>query len=196
MRAGQREFEQGVRLYRLCALVARRQYGKTTIASRIALRKMMKTAGHTVIFGSVKLDLGREIVRKESAEVFQAFTLLAAEAQEKKTRLEMFDSANGASIANLKPDDLAELYESSRLEARLYHSRTVYSRTKVVALTPDAVGESGDVILDEVGRAKRFREVMEAMMPIISSNRNYRAILTTTPPQAASLRRRAIFTAM
>jgi len=61
-RAGQIEFERGVDLHRVTGLVARRQYGKTTIAARIALKKMMRIPGHTVVFGSVKLDLGREIV--------------------------------------------------------------------------------------------------------------------------------------
>jgi len=80
VRSGQREFERGVRNHRIAGLLARRQYGKTTIASRIALRKMMKEAGHTVIFGSVKVDLGREIVRKEADSLQKAFRLIAEQA--------------------------------------------------------------------------------------------------------------------
>jgi hypothetical protein len=181
VRAGQREFERGVEQHRVCGLLARRQYGKTTIASRIALKKMMKTAGHTVIFGSVKVDLGREIVRKESDAMQKAFSLLANQAKEAKTLLQAVDD-KGKNVTEVNLDDWAELYEQSRLEFRLFHDRTTYSRTKVVALTPDAVGETGDLILDEVGRAKRFREVIEAMMPIIASNPEFRAIYTTTPP--------------
>jgi hypothetical protein len=186
VRAGQREFERGVDQHRIAGLLARRQYGKTTIASRISLKKMMRTPGHTVIFGSVKLDLGREIVRKESAEMQKAFAIIATQAQQANTLLDVVDSSAAGktdkSVAGLNADDFAELYEAQRLEFRLYHSRTIYSRTKVVALTPDAVGETGDVILDEVGRAKKFREVWEAMKPIISSNPEFRCILTTTPP--------------
>ena len=52
VRAGQREFERGVDQHRIAGLLARRQYGKTTISSRISLKKMMRKAGHTVIFGS------------------------------------------------------------------------------------------------------------------------------------------------
>ena len=52
----------------------------------------------------------------------------------------------------------------------------------MVALTPDAVGETGDLILDEVGRVKNFRDVLEAVMPIIASNPTFRCIYTTTPP--------------
>jgi hypothetical protein len=183
-RAGQLEFERGVERYRVAGLLARRQYGKTTIAARIALKKMMKTAGHTVIFGSVKVDLGREIVRKECGEMQAAFALMARQAEAAKLKLDCVDShrGDGKSLASLNADDYAELYELQRLEFRLYHSKTIYSRTKVVALTPDAVGETGDLIMDEVGRCKKFRDVLEAVMPIIASSPLFRAIYTTTPP--------------
>ena len=92
VRAGQREFERGVRKYRVCGLLARRQYGKTTIASRISLRKMMKIAGHTVIFGSVKLDLGREIVRKEADALQKAFQINAAVAEAANLKLQLADA--------------------------------------------------------------------------------------------------------
>ena len=72
-RAGQVAFERDLDRHRVCAFLTRRQYGKTTNAARIALKKMMRTKGHTVIFGSVKLDLGREIVRKESEAMTRAF---------------------------------------------------------------------------------------------------------------------------
>jgi len=57
--------------YRVVAFLARRQYGKTTTFAKIALKKMMKQRDHTVIFGSAKLGLSREIVRKE-AQILQA----------------------------------------------------------------------------------------------------------------------------
>ena len=177
-RAGQREFERGVRLRRIAGLLARRQYGKTTLAARIALWKMMKTAGHTVIFGSVKVDLGREIVRKE-AEALQKAVMTMTDAEE---MFRLADATKDKALPTLAPDDFAELYEAQRLEFRLYHSNTIYSRTKVVALTPSAVGETGDLILDEVGRVKNFREVWEAVSPIIASQPQFRCVLTTTPP--------------
>ena len=179
-RAGQRAFARDIQEHRICGFLTRRQYGKTTNAARIALMKMMRTAGHTVVFGSVKLDLGREIVRKESEALHHIINALETEAL--TAQLKIVDSYNGKALAGVKADDFAELYEASRLELRLYHSRTIYSRTKVVALTPDAVGETGDLILDEVGRVKKFREVWEAVKPIISSNPDFRCLLTTTPP--------------
>ena len=180
VRAGQREFERGVQLHRVAGLLARRQYGKTTIASRIALKKMMKLAGHTVVFGSVKLDLGREIVRKEADAMQRAFSLLALQAADAKLKLDAVDGEK--IVTSVSADDWADIYEHSRLEFRLYHSRSIYSRTKVVALTPDAVGETGDLIMDEVGRVPHFGDVLEAVMPIIASNPEFRAIYTTTPP--------------
>lgn len=182
VRAGQRAFERFVREHRVAGLLARRQYGKTTIASRIALRKMMKVPGHTVIFGSVKVDLGREIVRKEADALQKAFAMMAQTAHDAGRMLSLADAASGKILPALSVDDFAELYEATRLEMRLYHSDALYSRTKVVALTPDAVGETGDLIMDEVGRVKNFAEVLEAVMPIISSNPEFRAIYTTTPP--------------
>jgi hypothetical protein len=178
VRAGQREFEGGVMQHRIAGLLARRQYGKTTMASRIALRKMMLKAGHTVIFGSVKVDLGREIVRKEAEALQKAISAM----EDGQELFQLADGSNGKSLPKLSGDDFAELYEAQRLEFRLYHSRTTYSRTKVVALTPSAVGETGDLILDEVGRVKNFREVWEAVKPIISSQPTFRCVLTTTPP--------------
>lgn len=196
-RAGQIAFERDIDQHRISAFLTRRQFGKTTGAARISLKKMMRTAGHTVVFGSVKLDLGREIVRKESEQMSRAFQMITAAAAKAKMELELMDGQTGQ---QLKPEELvnkklasdrikaissadfAELYESQRLEFRLYHSRTIFSRTKVLALTPDAVGETGDLILDEVGRVKKFREVWEAVKPIISSNPEFRCLLTTTPP--------------
>jgi hypothetical protein len=184
-RAGQREFMRGVEAHRVAGLLARRQYGKTTIASQISLKKMMKVAGHTVVFGSVKLDLGREIVRKEAEAMQKAFAMMAARAKEAKGLLQAVDvnrPTKTDQAESFSADDWAEIYEACRLEFRLWHDRTTYSRTKVVALTPAAVGETGDLILDEVGRVKNFRDVYEAVSPIIASNPDFRCIFTTTPP--------------
>lgn len=193
IRAGQREFERGIDLHRITGFLTRRQYGKTTEAARISLKKMMRKAGHTVVFGSVKLDLGREIVRKESEQLQKAFRMAGELASQAGTLLTLANAETGKDIGStteagkagqlvLSAEDFAELYEASRLEFRLYHSRSIYSRTKVVALTPEAVGETGDLITDEVGRVRKFREVCEAIKPIISSNPEFRWLLTTTPP--------------
>ena len=118
-RTGQKAFERDVREHRVCGLLARRRYGKTTIASRIALFKMMKTPGHTVVFGSVKVDLGRDMVREESKQLRQGFTALAG-----KSRLTLADDHGKELPPAMSDDDFADLYEATRLEFRLWHDRT------------------------------------------------------------------------
>lgn len=182
LRPGQRRFHQFVDAHRISAFLARRQYGKTTTVASVALKKMMRTRQHTVVFGSAKLSLSREIVRKEAQIMQQALGgLRSVEA----ARLKFTDSQTGQVLpTDIRAEDFAEIFEAQRLEFRFYHSNSSfdYSRTKVVALLPDTVGETGDLMLDEVGRVKNFREVWEAVKPIIASNRDFRCTLTTTPP--------------
>lgn len=180
MRAGQRRFFRLVDSYRLFAFCARRQYGKTTTFANVALKKMMKTPNHTVIFGSAKLNLSREIVRKESEVIGRSIS-------EAVRRLEagqfmVADSDSGKVPDRLTADDFAGLFEAQRLEFRFFHSRGSYSRTKVVALRPDTVGETGDLMCDEIGFIQNWREVWKAIEPIVSSNPSYRLLLSTTPP--------------
>jgi hypothetical protein len=180
MRAGQRNFLRLVDEYRLMAFLARRQYGKTTTFAKIALKKMMKNKRHTVIFGSAKINLSREIVRAEAYIIQSAITEAIGKAADAALRI--FDANTGKAPDKLTTDDFAELFEAQRLEFRYYHDRTNYSRTKVVALTPDAVGETGDLMCDEIGRVRNWREVWEAVSPIIASNPAFRLTLATTIP--------------
>jgi hypothetical protein len=180
LRTAQKEFVRGVERHRLCAFVARRQFGKTTTLASIALKRMMKTPGHTVVFGSAKLNLSREIVRKE-AQLLES-GLRAMLKEDAAERLQLADAGNGKVITGLSEDDLAAIFEAQRLEFRFYHSRTLYSRTKVVALRPDTVGETGDLFCDEITRVGNWRDVWEAIEPIVSSNPEFRLILSGTPP--------------
>jgi hypothetical protein len=180
MRSGQRHLFRLVDDYRMLAFVARRQYGKTTAFANIAVKKMMKVKNHTVIFGSAKLNLSREIVRKEAnvmergiAATIKAFTV---------GRFLIADAGTNKVPDKLTHDDFAELFEAQRLEFRYFHSRGSYSRTKVVALRPDTVGETGDLMADEIGRIGNWREVYEAIEPIVQSNPLFRLLLSTTPP--------------
>jgi hypothetical protein len=183
LRTGQKAFMRLIDEQRLTAFLARRQYGKTTTFAAVALKKMMKRRDHTVIFGSAKLNLSREIVRKEAAILQVAIDLLAKQAGENtKGLVQIVDTAATVQPKRFTADDFAGAYEAQRLEFRYYHSRTSYSRTKVVALLPDTVGETGDLMMDEVGRVRNFREVWEAVEPIVQSNPEFRCTICTTPP--------------
>ena len=180
-RAGQKSFVRGVDRYGVTGFLARRQYGKTTILASISLKKMMKQRGHTVIFGSVKLSLGREVVRKESEIIRKAIAALQADVAETAGQLKTVDASTGKSLDKLRDDDYAEMFEAQKLEFRYYHDRLDYSRTKVVALEPDTVGETGDLICDEISRKLNWPEVWEAIEPIAQSNPDFRVIFATTP---------------
>jgi hypothetical protein len=65
LRAGQKAFFEGVNKHRLCAFKARRQYGKTTTLATIALKRMCVMPNHTIIFGTARLNLATELVRKQ-----------------------------------------------------------------------------------------------------------------------------------
>ncbi len=179
MRSGQKRLFDLVESYRTLAFLARRQYGKTTTFANIAIKKMMKRKNHTVIFGSAKLNLSREIILKEANVLNQGLAHMRQVLSD--GTLDLFD-ATGKKISGVNSDDFADLFEHSRLELRYYHDRTSYSRTKVVALRADTVGETGDLMADEIGRINNWREVYEAIEPIIMSNPEYRLLLSTTIP--------------
>lgn len=180
MRRGQRRVFKLIRDYRMLAFVARRQYGKTTTFANIGLLKMMRTRNHTVLFGSAKLNLSREIVRKEAEAIERGIS--SAIRKLRSGSFQVADADSHKIIDKLTPDDFADLFEAQRLEFRYYHDRGSYSRTKVVALRPDTVGETGDFMADEVGRIGNWREVWEAVEPIVASNPDFKLLLSTTVP--------------
>lgn len=183
LRTAQRRFLRLVDEHRLICFLARRQFGKTTTFAALALKKMMKKEHHTVIFGSAKLNLSREIVRKEAEIIQKAIRELQAPAVKEEGLLKLANAETGKAIQDeLSADDFADLFEAQRLEFRFFHGRSSYSRTKVVALRPDTVGETGDLMCDEIGRIGNWREVWEAVEPIISSSPEFRLTLATTPP--------------
>lgn len=164
----------------ILARVWRRQDGKSWQLARDAMDWMLESVCD-VIFASAALRLGQENIRKE-AEVWRTFT----------QRLRELQAAGGFQVQTSADDDrgqlldidaIADLFEHQKLETRLYHDRTRYSRSMVVAPNPDtAVGWTGHVILDEVGRIPDFKDVFEAMEPIVSSNHGFRIRFATTPP--------------
>lgn len=164
----------------LMAMLWRRQSGKSYTLGTVGLDWMMEDVC-TVIFASAALRLGMENILKE-AEIWRKVTEilrgLAAAGGYKLTTGADDDRGNLIDV-----DAIADLFEHQKLETRLWHSRTTYSRSMVVAPNPDtAVGWSGHVILDEVGRMPDFRNVFEAMEPIVSSGQKFRVRMATTPP--------------
>lgn len=164
----------------LLAMIWRRQAGKSYGLGNIGLDWMMESVC-LVVFASAALRLGVENIYKEA----QIWTAVVNQLKERAAEdgFQLTTSADDDKGRTLDADAVADLFEHQKLETRLWHSNTTYSRSIVVAPNPDtAVGWTGHVILDEVGRMPEFREVFEAMEPIVSSGQNYRVRMATTPP--------------
>jgi len=178
------------RLYETTALVAVRQERvvvlfwtrrgrKSTTMGSIAFDEMSKEAGRTVISASASLLLGTELVNMTVSAAEQAI-LVANEAQainsvfessaeEHKLDYKCADAETGKVYGPLTRENFADLYRSKRLEMRLYHSKSDYSRQLVIAPNPaTARGWRGTVLRDEAAftSANLETELREAVDPI------------------------------
>lgn len=151
-----------VREVRQIALYWARRCRKSTTLGDIAFDEMSKESGRLVIAASASLLLGKElvgvtltaaeqamIVANEAAAVREVF---ANGADEKSLDFKVADSSKGKIVHGLTPDDFAELYQSSRMELRLYFDKTHYSRLQVIAPNPaTARSWRATVLRDEAG---------------------------------------------
>lgn len=166
-------FHSGHRQQRLSW--ARQKRKSTTLAAK-SLEWMMAVPGDLVTFISASVVLGTEIVVKESRIWSEMLAQLKTQAAAQE--LKLTSNADG-----LEFDDVCELFEKSRLETKLWHSRTICSRSRVIAPNPDtAVGWSGHIVADEVGRMPDYQAVREAIGPFIDSNPRFCFWEATTPP--------------
>lgn len=153
-----------------------RQRGKSfTLASK-ALSRMMQRRDHSCIFVSASILLGSEFVRKEA----QVWNTVLAKFKEicasQSLRLE-------TNVDGLDLDAISDVFEHQKLEAKIWHDRTTCSRSIVVAPNPaTAVGWTGDIFMDEVGRIFDLKDVIEAVQPFMSSNPEFIWWQATTPP--------------
>jgi hypothetical protein len=162
----------------------RRQAGKSFTAACKALRRMMLMPGLSSFFVSASVALAAEFIRKE-AEVWQkvlAAYRAACAAANQELHTYSVDKGRAVEFDSLNLDDLSEVFEAQKLETRIYHSRTSYSRSRVIAPNPStAVGWTGDIWLDEVSRMPELKDVLEAVLPFMSSNPQFRLLAITTP---------------
>lgn len=165
----------------LLAMIYRRQSGKSFNLACIGLDWMMADVCD-VIFASAALRLGTENIRKE-AEVWRSYTEALRNHSQAGGAFKLTTSADDDGGELLDVDAIADLFEHQKLETKLWHSNATCSRSIVVAPNPDtAVGWTGHVIFDEVGRIPDFQDVYEAMEAIISSNPKLKIRMATTPP--------------
>jgi hypothetical protein len=155
----------------------RRQYGKSEALGAEAVDTMLAYPGITTVFMSASMRLGQENLLKEAA-LWSRFLNRLRDAD-----MQITTNADDDAGKLLDVDTLADLLDHTKLEVKLWHSRTLYSRSIVIAPNPDtAVGYTGWLFLDEVGRMPNFRDVWEAAEPFAASNPDFRIRLSTTPP--------------
>lgn len=172
-------------------LLWRRQLGKTTTLAGASLLQMMDTPGRLVTFASASLLVGREVIEREAQILHQTVSELTEQAEARNFALRVHDREKDPKSDRLlqsktlpAPDDFAELFEKNRLELRLYHSKTIASRTQIVAPNPaTARGYTGCVMIDEIGWIPDFRDLYDAMIWIASRDPSFRVLMATTPPQ-------------
>lgn len=153
-----------------------RQKRKSTTLAAKSLDWMMAVPGDLVTFISASVVLGTEIVVKEAR--IWAEMLEELKKQADASELKLTSNADGLGL-----DDVCELFEKSRLETRLWHSKTICSRSRVIAPNPDtAVGWTGHIVADEVSRMPDYQAVREAIGPFIDSNPRFCFWEATTPP--------------
>lgn len=161
---------------RRLARVWRRQGGKSYLLANEGLDWMMETPGCLTTIISAALALGTEVLIKEAQSWQTHLKKLREAAAANNLRLE----TNGD---DLPLEDFADLFEHSKIEAKLWHDNTTCSRTRVIAPNPaTAVGWTGNILFDEFGRAPNCQEVVEAVEPFMESNPNFRLRYATTPP--------------
>lgn len=161
---------------RILILLWRRQFGKSFTFGAKGLSRCMQLKDHSVFYLSASILMGQENILKEVAvwQILLDHYRRAAEAGGQKLT---------SNIDGLSVDDIAEIFEASKLETKIWHSRTSYSRTRVIAPNPmTARGFSGDVLGDEFGFWQDFEGVWDAIEPIMSRNPQWIMWLATTPP--------------
>jgi len=184
---------------RLFCLLWERQSGKSTTLADMSLEEMVRRTGHTCVYASASLLLsremvlkqsqrvglcGREVVEQEAARMLASTKDWAARTASQGMSFQTADAARDKILGKLSLADYAALFEEQRLEFRVYHDRTSYSRTKVIAPNvATARSWSGTVFLDEIAFIPDLRELMVAVLPIVSTDPEFKLILSTTPPE-------------
>lgn len=178
----------------LLILLWRRQAGKTHTLSALSLRRMMETPGRLVTYASASLAMGAELTIKESnlwqdAVAKSRDQLVRETAETWRSNLATWRNSVGSAhriesnADNVDLDGLCDLLDHSKMEVKLWHSNTIFSRTKIIAPNPaTARSYSGFVMIDEIGFIRDMKDLWEAMEPIASRQQDFRVVMATTPP--------------
>lgn len=175
---------------RIMYLFWARRCRKSTTLGNMAFDAMSRAPGQTVIAASASLLVGSELVSMALTAAEQAIRV-QQEATALRQALERSAAAGGGvslvtanaetgkQYRDMSADDFSDLYQSKRLEFRLYFDKTSYSRLLVIAPNPaTARGWGGWVFRDEqmFTSPAMERELQTATNPIIDTDPTFRLI--------------------
>lgn len=160
--------------YRQLMKLWRRQSGKTYGEAASAIKINMEKPWNDVIYASASLKIGGELITKEVRVWSDAMDKLRLAIESAKMMLE-------TTFDGLDFDDCCELFEAGKYQVKIWHSKTSYSRTIIIAPNvATARSWTGTVKVDEVDFVNDFDDLYEAVEPIMSSDPTFRLHMATT----------------
>lgn len=160
--------------YRQMMKLWRRQTGKTYGEAAKSIRINMEKPWNDVIYASASINVGQELIQKDVAVWTSAMNKLRVKIEEAGQQMQ-------STFDGLDFDACCDIFEHSKLQVKILHSRTSWSRTIIIAPNvATARGWTGTVILDEVDFMPDFDAMYEAVEPIMSSNKEFRLHMATT----------------
>lgn len=185
-----------VREERVIGLLWTRRGRKSTTLGNIGFDELSVKPGRTVIAASASLLLGTELVSQTVTATEQAITVgreaiamreaMGIGAEGKGLELQCADRETGKVYRTITDEDFKDLYQSKKLEMRLYFDKTTYSRLMVIAPNPaTARGWGGTVLRDEVGfvRSGLETELQIAVDPIFRTDPSFKMIYASNLPR-------------
>jgi hypothetical protein len=184
-----------VRETRMLALLWGRRGRKSTTLGEIAFDELSRGEGRMVIGASASLLLGREMTTM-ALSASEAAAAVASESEavravfeesapERGLEFKVANAATGKVVKGWSAADFTDLYQSSKLELRLYHSDTGYARLQVVAPNPATMrGWRGLVMFDEFGyvATNLAQELIDAADPMMRDVADLKMIFACNMP--------------
>lgn len=198
--SSRRKFKR--RKYETAALVAARRVRvlylfwarrcrKSTTLGNMAFDALSRGPGQSVIAASASLLVGSELVSmamtateqairvRQEADALKQALEACTDGERGALKLVCADADKNREYSRISDDDYRDLYRSKRLEFRLYHDKTAYSRLLVIAPNPaTARGWGGWVFRDEqqFTSPELERELQIATKPIIDTDPSFHLV--------------------
>lgn len=172
----QEELRLGLERYRRAILHWKRRARKTTTLSGLAIGHMSEKPWNDVIYSSMSLNAGGEMLIT-TAKVWR----WAME------RLAKFSEQNGlmlkSDMLNISIDDIANDLIAGKAEAKLYHSKTEFSRLMLRAASVQTIKSYGAlVMLDEIQDILDLKNVIAESKWIASTEKSMKFLMAGTTP--------------